>query len=150
MDLIVNGRTRAVEVDPETPLLYVLRNDLGLKATRYGCGIGACGACTVLIDGRPVTSCDTPVSAVAGQRIATVEGLADGEAPHPLQRAFIELQAAQCGYCISGILMRAKALLDERPHPSEAEIRVALDPSLCRCGSHARIVRAVQRAAETG
>ncbi len=146
ISLRVNGRDRAVDADPETKLLYVLRNDLALKGTRYGCGVGACGACAVLVDGRPTRSCDVPVGTVVGTDIVTVEGLAErfGDS---LQRAFIAEQAAQCAYCVSGILVSATALLARTPRPSDAEIREALDDNLCRCGSHARIVRAIGRAA---
>lgn len=146
--LQVNGETRAVAADPETPLLYALRNDLGLTGTRYGCGLGQCGACTVIIDGKPVQSCDLPVSAVVGKAITTVEALASGNQLHPLQQAFIDEQAAQCGYCASGILMSAKALLDSNPDPSDADIRAALDGNLCRCGTHVRILKAIKRAAK--
>ena len=150
IQLRVNGRETAVAVDPETPLLYVLRNDLKLKGVRFGCGHGQCGACTVLVDGAPVQSCDVPVSSVAGKVILTIEGLGSPGRLHPLQRAFVEEQAAQCGYCVAGIIMSAKALLDRTAQPSEREIREALDPHLCRCGTHSRILRAVRRAlAET-
>ncbi|MBX3665254.1 MAG: (2Fe-2S)-binding protein [Burkholderiales bacterium] len=145
--LHVNGRPREVQAEAETPLLYVLRNDLGLVGTRYGCGLGQCGACTVIVDGKAVQSCDVPVSAAAGKRITTVEALAAGDALHPLQHAFIAEQAAQCGYCASGILMSAKALLDANNDPSDAEIREALERNLCRCGTHGRILRAIKRAA---
>jgi len=146
--LIVNEAEHRVAADPETPLLYVLRNDLKLKATRFGCGQGQCGACTVVMDGKAVASCDLPVSAAAGKTITTVEGLSTGGKLHPLQRAFIAEQAAQCGYCLSGILMAAKALLDANARPSEAEIRAALTDNFCRCGTHQRIIRAIQRAAD--
>ena len=146
--LQVNGEPRAVPADPETPLLYALRNDLGLTGTRYGCGLGQCGACTVIIDGKPVQSCDLPVSAAVGKAITTVEALARGNQLHPLQQAFIDEQAAQCGYCASGILMSAKALLDSNPDPSDADIRAALDGNLCRCGTHVRILKAIKRAAK--
>ena len=146
--LLVNGRTREVGADPETPLLYALRNDLGLVGTRYGCGLGQCGACTVIIDGKPVQSCDVPVSAVAGKSITTVESLATDGHLHALQQAFVDEQAAQCGYCASGILMSAKALLDTNPDPSDADIRAALDGNLCRCGTHVRILKAIKRAAK--
>jgi nicotinate dehydrogenase subunit A len=146
--LNVNGRQHEVAAEPETALLYVLRNDLKLKGARFGCGLGQCGACTVLVDGKPVQSCDLPLSAAAGKSITTVEGLArDGEL-HPLQAAFIAEQAAQCGYCITGIIMAAKALLDANPRPADAEIRSALKGNLCRCGTHHRILRAIRRAAE--
>ncbi len=145
--LTVNGRSHAVAADPETPLLYVLRNDLKLKGARFGCGLGLCGACTVLVDGKPVQSCDFPLSAAAGKSVTTVEGLAADGNPHPLQQAFIAEQAAQCGYCITGIIMAAKALLDVNPRPSDADIRTALKGNLCRCGTHQRILNAVRRAA---
>lgn len=148
--LDVNGTERAVDAAEDTPLLYVLRNDLGLKAARFGCGSGRCGACFVLIDGRAVASCDTPLWAAAGRRIMTLEGLGSPEAPHPLQRAVIDEQAAQCGYCLSGILVSAAALLAANAAPTEAEVRAALDRNLCRCGSHNRLVRAVVRAAHGG
>jgi len=148
IQLTVNGNSHAVEVDPETPLLYVLRNDLKLKGARFGCGLGQCGACTVLVDGKPVQSCDIPLSAAAGKSIVTVEGLAANGKPHPLQQAFITEQAAQCGYCITGIIMASKALLDANPNPSDADIRAALKGNLCRCGTHHRILRAVHRAAK--
>lgn len=148
--LDVNGTERAVDAAEDTPLLYVLRNDLGLKAARFGCGSGRCGACFVLIDGRAVASCDTPLWAAAGRRIVTLEGLGSPEAPHPLQRAVIDEQAAQCGYCLSGILVSAAALLAANAAPTEAEVRAALDRNLCRCGSHNRLVRAVARAAHGG
>jgi nicotinate dehydrogenase subunit A len=148
MVIIVNGIEREVTSDPETPLLYVLRNDLGLKGTRFGCGEGTCGACMVLVDGEPVQSCDVPLATVAGRQIRTVEGLADGSRPHPLQQAFIAEQAAQCGYCTSGILISACALLERNSSPTRHEIAEALDPNLCRCGSHWRVLLAVERAAK--
>jgi nicotinate dehydrogenase subunit A len=137
-----------VAADPETPLLYVLRNDLKLTGARFGCGLGQCGACTVIVDGRAVQSCDVPVSAAAGKSVTTVEGISTNGRLHPLQEAFIDEQAAQCGYCITGIIMAAKALLDANPRPSDAEIRAALKGNLCRCGTHHRILRAIRRAAE--
>ena len=146
--LNVNGQRHEVGAEPQTPLLYALRNDLNLKGARFGCGLGQCGACTVLIDGKPVQSCDLPLSAAVGKAITTIEGLAANGKLHPLQQAFIDEQAAQCGYCITGIIMTAKALLDANPRPSDAEIRAALKGNLCRCGSHQRIIRAVQRAAK--
>jgi len=146
--LNVNGRRHDVGAEPETPLLYVLRNDLKLKGARFGCGHGQCGACTVLVDGKAVQSCDLPLSAAAGKAITTVEGLATNGKPHPLQQAFIDEQAAQCGYCITGIIMAAKALLDANRNPSDADIRAALKGNLCRCGTHHRILRAVHRAAK--
>jgi nicotinate dehydrogenase subunit A len=146
--LHVNGKAREVQADAETPLLYALRNDLGLAGTRYGCGLGQCGACTVIVDGKAVQSCDVPLSAVVGKQISTVEALATDAALHPLQKAFIAEQAAQCGYCASGILMAAKALLDTNSNPSDADIRNALERNLCRCGTHSRILRAIKRAAK--
>jgi nicotinate dehydrogenase subunit A len=146
--LRVNGVEREVRAEPATPLLYILRNDLGLKGTRFGCGEGHCGACTVLVDGKPLQSCDTPLWSAAGKEITTVEGLSLGGAPHPIQRAFLDEQAAQCGYCINGVMMSAKALLDSNPDPSEAQIAAALDRNLCRCGTHVRILRAIARAAK--
>jgi nicotinate dehydrogenase subunit A len=148
MKLDVNGRVHEVEADPATPLLYVLREDLKLNSARFGCGLGQCGACTVLADGEAIFSCLTPLSVVQGRRIITVEGLGTLDKPGPMQRAFIELQAAQCGYCIPGMMMRAQALLERKPSASEAEIRSALQPNLCRCGTHMRIVRAAVRAGE--
>jgi len=145
--LTVNGVERAIEADADTPLLYALRNDLGLKGTRFGCGSGQCGACFVLVDGHAIPACDTPLWSVAGKRVTTVEGLGGPQAAHALQEAFIAEQAAQCGYCTSGILISAAALLAENPAPSEVEVRAALDRNLCRCGSHNRMVKAVLRAA---
>jgi aerobic-type carbon monoxide dehydrogenase small subunit (CoxS/CutS family) len=147
-DFSVNGRPVSVSLDnEETPLLNVLRNELGLMGTRFGCGLEQCGCCIVLIDGTPEKSCTKPVSSVAGKQIVTVEGLGDAAHPHPLQQAFIDEQAGQCGYCLSGILISAKALLDKNPKPSRAEIAQALDGNICRCGSHNRIMRAVEKAA---
>ena len=146
--LNVNGSMRAVTADESTPLIYILRNDLKLKGTRHGCGQGACGSCTILVDGRSVQSCNTPLEAVQGRQITTIEGLAAGGRLHPLQQAFIDEQAGQCGYCLSGILMGAAALLARNPAPGDAEIRAALDTHLCRCGSHERIVRAIRRASQ--
>jgi nicotinate dehydrogenase subunit A len=145
--LTVNGVETALEVDPDTPLLYALRNDLGLKGTRFGCGSGQCGACFVLIDGHPAPACDMPLWAAVGKRITTAEGLSKGRELHPLQNAFLAEQAAQCGYCTSGVLISATALLAKNPKPTEREVREALDRNLCRCGSHNRMVRAVLRAA---
>ena len=147
LDLIVNGRSRRIEAEPETPLLYVLRNELKLKGTRFGCGLGQCGACTVIVDGVAVQSCDVPVSAVTGKRVTTIESLSENGKLHPLQQAFIDEQAAQCGYCASGIIMTAKALLDAEPHPSDEQVRAALARNLCRCGTHSRILRAIRRVA---
>jgi nicotinate dehydrogenase subunit A len=145
--LSVNGRTVSVRVDdPDTPLLYVLRNELGLHAPRFGCGLGQCGACTVHIDGAAVRSCITPLSAVSG-KIVTLEGLGTDAQPHPLQRAFIAEQAVQCGYCINGMIMQSAALLARNPKPSEQRVKAELANNLCRCGTHLRIVRAVMRAA---
>jgi nicotinate dehydrogenase subunit A len=144
----VNGESRSVPAEPDTPLLYVLRNDLELNGAKFGCGLAQCGACTVLIDGKAVRSCVTPVSTVATSDIVTIEGLGSIDKPHPLQRAFMEEQAAQCGYCINGMIMSAKELLDRTPRPSATEVRTALAGNLCRCGTHNRIVRAVLRAAD--
>jgi nicotinate dehydrogenase subunit A len=144
----VNGRPHAVAADAETPLLYVLRNDLKLKGSRFGCGAGQCGACMVIIDGKAVPSCDVPVSAVSGTAITTIEGISSDGRLHALQQAFVHEQAAQCGYCASGIIMSAKALLDANPRPTDAEIRAALAGNLCRCGTHQRILRAIRRAAD--
>jgi len=148
--LRVNGVDRVVEADPATSLLSALRGPLGLMGTRFGCGLNQCGACNVLVDGRAVASCDLPLSAAAGKDVTTVEGLGSPEQPHALQSAFIAEQAMQCGYCISGILISAAALLRRNPDPSEAEVRAALDRHLCRCGAHNRMVRAVLRAAKAG
>jgi nicotinate dehydrogenase subunit A len=148
--LTVNGQRRTVRAAPDTPLLYVLRNDLELDAAKFGCGLAQCGACTVVVDGKAVRSCVAPISSVAGKKIVTLEGLGSEQKLHPLQKAFLDEQAAQCGYCIAGMIMSAKALLDAHPHPDEAEVRRALAGNLCRCGTHNRIVRAVQRAAREG
>jgi nicotinate dehydrogenase subunit A len=148
--LTVNGRRRTTPAAADTPLLYVLRNDLELNAAKFGCGLAQCGACTVLVDGKAVRSCTLPISAAAGKSVTTLEGLGSEARLHPLQKAFIDEQAAQCGYCIAGMIMSAKALLDARPRPTEAEIRRALAGNLCRCGTHDRIVRAVQRASRNG
>jgi nicotinate dehydrogenase subunit A len=146
--LRVNGAVRNVTAELDTPLLYILRNDLELNGPKFGCGLAQCGACTVLIDGKPVRSCVTPVSAAAKGRVTTIEGLGTVEKLHPLQKAFIEEQACQCGYCGNGMVMSAKALLEKNPKPTEREIKQALNGHLCRCASHNRIVRAVQRAAK--
>jgi nicotinate dehydrogenase subunit A len=146
--LNVNGETHEVDVDPQTPLLYVLRNDLNLNGAKFGCGLGQCGACTVLLDGRAIFSCVTPVSVIGDRQVTTVEGLGTAESPSPLQQAFIDEQAAQCGFCIAGFIMRAQAILDRTPNAAEAEIRKGLKPNLCRCGTHMRILRAVLRAAD--
>jgi nicotinate dehydrogenase subunit A len=148
MKLNVNGQPHDVDADPRTPLLYVLREDLQLNAAKFGCGLGQCGACTVLVDGEATFSCVTPILALEGKRIVTLEGLRSIDHPAPIQRAFIAEQAAQCGYCIAGMMMRAQALLQKNPHAADAEIRAALEPNLCRCGTHMRILRAVRRAAQ--
>jgi nicotinate dehydrogenase subunit A len=145
--LNVNGKSRVVNTDPTTPLLYVLRDDLELNGPRFGCGLSQCGACTVLLDGAAVRSCVLPVSSVQGKSVTTLEGLGSVEHPHVLQRAFVEEQAAQCGFCMNGIIMNAKVLLDKNPNPSVTEIKQALANVLCRCGSHVRVIRAIQRAA---
>ena len=148
LTLKVNGTTREVESDdPDIPLLYVLRGDLGLTGTHFGCGLAQCGACTVLVGGRAVRSCIAPAQSVAGQDVVTIEGLGSPERPDPLQAAFIAEQAAQCGYCTAGMVMSARALLNQTPRPSEKQVREALTGNLCRCGSHARVIRAVLRAA---
>ncbi len=147
ISLMVNGQRRDVAAGPDEPLLYVLRNDLGLTGTKFGCGLGQCGACSVIVGGRAIRSCLTPVQAVAGQAITTIEGLGSPERPHPLQAAFIEEQAAQCGYCTAGIIMEVKVFLDQTPHPTAAQVKEALAGNLCRCGTHLRVIRAVMRAA---
>jgi nicotinate dehydrogenase subunit A len=144
--ITVNGKPHEVAATPDTPLLYVLRNELELNGPKFGCGLAQCGACTVHLDGKPTRSCSVPVSAVRG-RVTTIEGLGTPEKPHPLQQAFVAEQAAQCGYCINGMIMTASAFLAQNPRPSEAQIRSALDGNLCRCGTHMRILRAVRRAA---
>ena len=145
--LKVNGASRSVPAEGDTPLLYVLRNDLELNGAKFGCGLAQCGACTVLINGQAVRSCVTPIGALADAEIVTLEGIGTPDRPHALQRAFIDEQAAQCGYCINGMIMTAKALLDRNPRPSETDVRQALATNLCRCGTHNRIVSAVLRAA---
>ncbi len=147
IELDVNGRLQQIDVDPDTPLLYALRGPLQLNAAKFGCGLGQCGACTVLVDGNPVFSCITPVSALGKRKIRTVESLGTPENPGPMQRAFIDEQAAQCGYCIPGMMLRAQALLERNPNASEAEIRKQMEPNLCRCGTQMRILRAIGRAA---
>ena len=146
--LNVNGRAHAVDADADTPLLYVLRDHLGLNGAKFGCGLGQCGACTVIVDGKAVFSCVTPISVLGGRAIRTVEGLGTVDDPGPLQRAFIAEQAAQCGYCIAGMMMRAQALIDANASASDAQIRAHMMPNLCRCGTHMRILRAVRRAAD--
>ena len=148
LTLQVNGTARDVETDdPTTPLLYVLRNDLGLTGTKFGCGLAQCGACTVHVDGQAVRSCTTPVGVAVGRRVTTIEGLGSPERPDPVQAAFIAEQAAQCGYCTTGLVMTARALLQQNPRPTEPEVKHALAGNLCRCGSHVRVIRAVLRAA---
>jgi nicotinate dehydrogenase subunit A len=146
IDLIVNGRHHTVQAAPQTPLLYVLRNELGLSGPHFGCGEEKCGACMVLLGSQATQSCKLPVSEVGGARITTLEGLVEDGELHPVQRAFLDTQAAQCGYCLNGMIMATAALLWKTPHPSEGQIRSALDGNLCRCGSHPRIMRAVRRA----
>ncbi len=148
LSLTLNGKAREVRSDPDTPLLYVLREEFGLNAAKYGCGLGQCGACTVEIDGEAVFSCITPVMLVEGRRVTTLEGLGTIEAPGILQQAFIDEQAAQCGFCIPGMMMRAHALLRRNPAADDAAIRTELEPHLCRCGTHMRILRAIRRAAD--
>jgi nicotinate dehydrogenase subunit A len=146
MKLNINGGGHDIDLDPRTPLLYVLRGELKLNAAKFGCGLGQCGACTVLVDGEPIFSCVTPIALLADKQITTLEGLGTFERPGSIQRAFIEAQAAQCGYCIPGIMMRAHALLQKNPRANAADIRAALEPHLCRCGTHMRILRAIHRA----
>ena len=146
--LDVNGKLHDVAADPATPLLYVLRDNLGLNAAKFGCGLGQCGACVVMVDGEAIYSCITPISVLEKRKIKTLEGLGTLEKPGPMQRAFIEAQAAQCGYCIPGMMMRAQALLEKNPAASDADVRSALQPRLCRCGTHTRILHAVVRAGE--
>lgn len=143
--ITINGREREIEASPDTPLLYALRNDFGLVATKYGCGLGRCGACTVHLDGEAVFSCMVSVGEVAGREVTTLEGLGSANALHPLQQAFVDEQAAQCGYCIPGIIMTVAALLEKDPHPDDDAIRTALEGALCRCGAHDRILRAIRR-----
>lgn len=145
--LIVNGHEHTLDAEPDTPLLYILRDQLGLNGPKFGCGLGQCGACTVLLNGEAVFSCLTPLLLAAGKEVTTVEGLGTEGSPGPMQRAFIEEQAAQCGYCIAGMMMRAQALLRKNSSPSDVDIRTAMEPNLCRCGTHMRIMRAIKRAA---
>jgi nicotinate dehydrogenase subunit A len=147
MTLKVNGQDHQIDADPDTPLLYVLRDDLKLNAAKFGCGLGQCGSCTVIVDGKAVLSCVTPLLLLEGKQITTLEGLGTIETPAPIQRAFMEEQAAQCGYCIAGMMMRAQALLQRNSRPTDAQIRSELQTNLCRCGTHMRILRAVHRAA---
>jgi nicotinate dehydrogenase subunit A len=150
VNIKVNAAIHSVPAEPDTPLLYVLRNDLGLNSAKFGCGLAQCGACTVLVDGKPVRSCVTSIDTLGQSEVTTLEGLGTLDHPHPLQAAFMTEQAAQCGYCIAGMIMAAKALLDRNPQPSAAEVRHGLAENLCRCGTHNRIVRAVLRAAQNG
>ena len=147
MTLKVNGREHQVDADPDTPLLYVLREDIKLNGAKFGCGLGQCGACTVIVDGKAVLSCVTPMILLEGKQVTTLEGLGTTSEPAPIQRAFMEEQAAQCGYCIAGIMMRAQALLQRNSRPTNEQIKSELEPHLCRCGTHMRILRAVHRAA---
>jgi nicotinate dehydrogenase subunit A len=147
MTLKVNGRDHRVDAEPDTPLLYVLRDDLALNAAKFGCGLGQCGACTVIVDGKAVLSCVTPLVLLDGKQVTTLEGLGTTADPAPIQRAFMDEQAAQCGYCIAGMMMRAQALLMRNANPGDDEIRNELEPHLCRCGTHMRILRAIRRAA---
>ena len=147
ISLNVNGKARVVSADSSTPLLYVLRDNLGLHGPRFGCGLGQCGACTIIMEGKSIRSCTIPASAAQNKRITTLEGLGSVAHPHPLQTAFIEEQAAQCGYCMNGMVMGAKALLDKNPHPTISDIKQSLNSYICRCGTHLRIIRAIQRAA---
>lgn len=148
--LNINGNDQTVAVEPDSMLLYALRDNLALHGPKFGCGLAECGACTVVMDGHAIRSCVTPVSAVGQAKIITLEGLGTVDNPHPLQKAFIEEQAAQCGYCINGMIMAAKALLDQNRHPNRDDIKQALDGNLCRCGTHMRIIRAIERAAAQG
>ncbi|WP_426612844.1 (2Fe-2S)-binding protein [Bradyrhizobium sp. McL0616] len=146
--LMVNGESRTIKASADTPLLYVLRDELGLNAAKFGCGLGQCGACTVIVDGKAIFSCVTPVMVLEGRKVTTLEGIGSLDVPGPMQRGFIEEQAAQCGYCIPGMMMRAQALLDRDPHASDEAIKAELQPHLCRCGTHMRILRAIRRAAD--
>jgi nicotinate dehydrogenase subunit A len=147
-NLTVNGQSHTVDVDPTTPLLYVLSDDLGMRGPKFGCGLGQCGACTVIVKGEAIRSCSVPVQSVAGAPITTLEGLGSPENLHPIQKAFIDEQAMQCGFCINGVIMTAKALVDRTPNPSDAQIRQALSSVLCRCGTHIRMVAAIKRYAQ--
>ena len=148
VNLTVNGQAHTVDVDPATPLLYVLSDDLALRGPKFGCGLSQCGACTVIVKGEAIRSCSTPVQAVAGADITTLEGLGSPENPHPIQRAFIDEQAMQCGFCVNGVIMTAKALVDRTPNPSDAQIRQAMSGVLCRCGVHVRMMAAIRRYAQ--
>lgn len=149
MRLTVNGREHSLDVDPATPLLYVLSDDLQLRGPKFGCGLGQCGACTAIVNGRAIRSCVTPVSSIQGAAITTLEGLGTAERPHPLQQAFIDEQAAQCGFCLNGVILTAKALLDQNPKAGDADIRRALNGVLCRCFTHVRMFRAIRKYADT-
>src|SRR5438046_2330395 len=150
IQLTVNGRSHTVDADPATPLLYVLSDDLALRGPKFGCGLGQCGACTVIVGGRAVRSCVTPVSSVGGADVTTLEGLGTVERPHAIQRAFIDEQAAQCGFCLSGVILTAKAFIDQRPNATDAEIQQAMSGVLCRCFVHSRMLRAIKRYAQGG
>ena len=145
-ELTVNGASRTVTAEDSTPLIYILRNDLKLNAAKFGCGLGQCGSCTVIVDGKAVLSCVTPILLLEGKQVTTLEGLGTIDEPAPIQRAFMEEQAAQCGYCIAGMIMRAQALLQRNSKPTDAQIRAEMEPNLCRCGTHMRIMRAIRRA----
>jgi len=146
--LTVNGVLHRLDIDPATPLLYALRGELGLNGAKFGCGLGQCGACTVIVEGAPVFACLLPVAALQDRQVTTIEGLGAADKPNPLQQAFIQEQAAQCGYCIAGMVMRAQALLDRNPTPTDADIRTWMEPNLCRCGTHMRILKAIRRASD--
>ncbi|MGI4983551.1 MAG: (2Fe-2S)-binding protein [Janthinobacterium lividum] len=147
LEIHVNGVSHRIDADPDTPLLYALRNQLGLHGAKYGCGLGQCGACTVIVDGQAMFSCILPVAAVGARAVRTIESLGSTTQPGPLQKAFLDKQAAQCGYCIAGMIMRAQAFLEKNPAPTDAQVRVAMEPNLCRCGTHMRILAAIQQAA---
>lgn len=147
LEIHVNGVSHRIDADPDTPLLYALRNQLGLHGAKYGCGLGQCGACTVIVDGQAMFSCILPVAAVGARAVRTIESLGSTAQPGPLQKAFLDKQAAQCGYCIAGMIMRAQAFLEKNPAPTDAQVRVAMEPNLCRCGTHMRILAAIQQAA---
>jgi nicotinate dehydrogenase subunit A len=150
MNLTVNGQAHSVDIDPATPLLYVLSDDLALRGPKFGCGLGQCGCCTVLIKGRPVRSCVTPASSAAGSEITTLEGLGTIERPHPIQKAFVDEQATQCGFCLSGVILTAKAALDANPRATDAQLRQSLATVLCRCGAHTRMMKAIKRYQQEG
>src|SRR6266508_3693200 len=148
LSLLVNGRTHSVDVDPATPLLYVLSDELGLRGPKFGCGLGQCGSCAVMVNGRVIRSCVTAVRSMAGSEITTLEGLGTVEKPHPIQKAFIDEQAMQCGFCVNGVIMTAKAFLDKNPKATETQVRQALAGVLCRCGAHTRMLRAIKAYAQ--